>query len=437
MSLQKLMDSSQPSFKMDEIKKRILKNPELLKQLDRESNSKLLQKAIEYDFLDLIKLIIEYKVDATPLELALVRGDVTSVEALLSSGEKLKDLEWDFSLLAKCIFDIKNRKDMLTLLLKYGLNMDAVNREGKNLFHIFAESVGENDQDALEIAEILTSYGVSINELDEFGNTPLIQAIFNNNFELVSFLVTHGANVDLKGGLKKSPLDLAVDYCNKNVIDLLVSSGADINATDDCGDTALHQACLFFKEEIIILLIRKCADCTVVNSKGESAFCLLDSYEEYLVSREYLSCVRAFLKEFAKLTFENRPIPQVVTNLLQENLEYHEYFQKCIDEMKRMASLKFYEFFTYYSVLKMSKNMSKLVPLTMNEDFVIKFRENLNKFTFYRNDLHRIFEEAVKLKNEALLVYSRLSCVFDKFLPEVVLKKLAKNLTVKDLPLDN
>lgn len=42
--------------------------------------------------------------------------------------------------------------------------------------------------------------------------------------------------------------------------------------------------------------------------------------------------------------------------------------------------------------------------------------------------------EAEEVKSQSEAVKSRLKCIFGDFLPEIIIRKLTSNLTLKDLP---
>lgn len=59
----------------------------------------------------------------------------------------------------------------------------------------------------------------------------------------------------------------------------------------------------------------------------------------------------------------------------------------------------------------------------------------MNLFSLYDSKIKKIFDEAVKLKNSSIVVESRLTAIFNDYLPAVIIEKLAGNLTDTDLPL--
>lgn len=81
----------------------------------------------------------------------------------------------------------------------------------------------------------------------------------------------------------------------------------------------------------------------------------------------------------------------------------------------------------------MSKNIRKVANLTKNEEFVAKFEENMDEFTYYQKDLSKILEEAKEVKNRSEVIYSQLYSIFHRSFPDVVIRKLADDPNLKNL----
>ena len=94
---------------------------------------------------------------------------------------------------------------------------------------------------ALETARLLMERGADVNSRDDFGITPLIEAVRSNCLEMASMLVQNGANPNL-GSVKNPPLIHAVRNNSLNMIELLVSYGVNVNRRDICGSTPLMMA---------------------------------------------------------------------------------------------------------------------------------------------------------------------------------------------------
>lgn len=79
---------------------------------------------------------------------------------------------------------------------------------------------------------------------------------------------------------------------------------------------------------------------------------------------------------------------------MMKNASARENFEKCMEELNKMAKKIFYSSYSYYCVMKMSKNTKKLARLTTNEAFLTNFKENLNRFPYYEENLLEILETA-------------------------------------------
>jgi len=91
----------------------------------------------------------------------------------------------------------------------------------------------------------------------EFGNglyeSPLVQAVQSNNYELVDFLIKKGANVNREHQRKNTPLHFAAGAKDSRILRRLIEAGAIVNKSDESGLTPLHRAA-WNKENIEILL---------------------------------------------------------------------------------------------------------------------------------------------------------------------------------------
>lgn len=289
--------------------------------------------------------------------------------------------------------------------------------------------------DIVEIAKILLKSGVPVSRLDNDDTPTLIYAIETQNLELISLLIENGADVNLKityNGV--FPLYFAVELNNLEIIHLLISKGADVNNKTRFGCTALHKACCNKEDESIIkILLQNGARVSVENEYGNTPFTILKRY--YVAVNKYDLMIR----EIAKQKFHDKlAVSKKDIDLIKNDPKAVEYFQYCTEELTKSSNIKFYASYSYYWVLKISINgRKKLANLSKNEEFVMKFRQNLDKFPCYQKDFQKIIEDAIKTKNESLEVESRLRIVFYDYLPDIVIRELADNLGVTDLPSDD
>ena len=196
----------------------------------------LLVKAIELRNLQMIKELIENKID---------------VNAALRTASKgrfafLNDYE---------------TAPVLALLLNAG--WDA---KGKDEFGNTALAAAMSNKDPLVVTMLLNA-GVDVNQADANGSTPLCSAIQNHDFSLIMDLLHRGALVDSSD----YPLHLYLGFTNDpkqglQVVGEMLDRGAKVNMKDEDGFTPLLRAmstddCPL---EVIKLLVAKGADVNAV-----------------------------------------------------------------------------------------------------------------------------------------------------------------------------
>lgn len=384
----------------------------------------------------------------TPIQLAIEHKLVHYTEFLLRNGaDFIEHPEWSENFLISYILSFvpkTKQSELLRLFIKSGLKVANKIIEGGDYLQTILIIVRLLAQDNIDqskiidlvgIARVLLDYGVPVDSFDKAsGVSTLVYAVYTQNIELISLLIGRGASVtqrcDFHGFF---PLYAGTQTDNLDLIYFLWSKGADLNAKTDFGSTALHATCGSRQENAIKFLIQKGADITVENQMGVTPFALLEpqDYEE-----SDIPCINIMIREIAKLKFfDNSAVNKNDMDLIRSNPVLEKYFQSCIEELDQMSSLKFYASFSMCSVLRMSKNIKKLANLSKNEELVAKFYSNLNKFSYYENDLLRIMKEAIQVRDESITVESRLEILFADFFPRIIVRKLADNLSPKDLPL--
>ncbi len=117
----------------------------------------------------------------------------------------------------------------------------------------------------LELVELLMDKGADLKACDSSKNTALFAAIESEDPGIVERLLTHDLqNKDilntpcfLKDGTSSTPLILAVKTGNEQLVQLCIEKGADITATDSFKNSALFVAIQSGNREIAKLLIDK------------------------------------------------------------------------------------------------------------------------------------------------------------------------------------
>lgn len=380
---------------------------------------------------------------------AVSNGNVRPAEFLLMNGAKITK--------ATCVlrlFDVGNIdvcKNMLLLLLHYGFQDFRIrNEEGQNLLQILCENSGQRESDEVDIANILLNSEIPIDERDKDGYTPLHRVVYKEIISLVSFLINKGADVNTKNNFGDIPLLDAYDRINDTqpdgtllpyredkvedqikLVKLLLSNGAKVNSKTSNGWTALHKACHRHYPEMINLLIRRGADVTAETNQGETPLFFLET--EY---GKYDLCMLLMIKEFSKLTIKNPLVSDANMNLIQIKPRAQDYFETCTNELKQMASFKFYKNLTFLSMLNKSINIHRLARFTKIEEVEMKFDTIINKLVVYKIDLKNIWEKAIQCRGNFEILISRLYSAFGNLLPDTVIRKLAYSFSLKDIPLE-
>ncbi len=115
-------------------------------------------------------------------------------------------------------------------------------------------------QEDINAIRQLFRYGEDVNQIDEYGFTPLIEAAVVDNVEISELLLSQGAypnQQDVTGG---TPLQWAVENNNLKLCELLLSKNANPNAYNFAGQPVLVMPILRRQSELRQLLIHAGAD---------------------------------------------------------------------------------------------------------------------------------------------------------------------------------
>ena len=111
---------------------------------------------------------------------------------------------------------------------------------------------------------------------DYTSNTPLINAVRNENKGIVKVLLQAGADIDAQGENKRTALiNAAISPYQiiqlQEIQEILINSGADLNIKDDQESTALRWAIVGKYTKLIQALIKAGADPNIKDRTGENA----------------------------------------------------------------------------------------------------------------------------------------------------------------------
>ena len=213
-------------------------------------------------------------------------NDINCVREALENGFDVKQ-EYDISHDTLLSYSSSGSVEMTTLLLKYGSNINHVNRVGMTPL-LIALLFKKYD-----IAKLFIERGADINISDKKGNTPLMISIMYNNIETFKQLIYRGADIGIQNSDGNTVLMISIIYDNIETTEQLLARGADIGIQNSDGDTALTIAARFQYDDIVKLLL----------DHGGNVITITDSkyYKKYIdMDSDYY----AFCKKFASPKYE-------------------------------------------------------------------------------------------------------------------------------------
>jgi len=92
---------------------------------------------------------------------------------------------------------------------------------------------------------------------EQFGQTPLHVAAFNDHKDVAEFLLANKADVNAKAKNGSTPLHLAAAKGYKDIVELLLANKADVNALDNDGWSPMHSAIFWHQDATGDLLAAK------------------------------------------------------------------------------------------------------------------------------------------------------------------------------------
>jgi ankyrin repeat protein len=195
-----------------------------------------------------------------PMAIALSRGNVDLARLLLQRGYEINgplgELDQRTALMQS--FERMSRGQaapvapIFELLLSVGADLNVRDKYGATMAHIVAAS--RNDKS--ELLARLCTMGLRLDVVDNFGETPFIEANRNGNLKCAEFLMQKGADVNQRGRNKKTALIVAGQRGLLEVCRRLLSKGADLHTKDDFNKTALEWA-RANKHQAVVELLEK------------------------------------------------------------------------------------------------------------------------------------------------------------------------------------
>jgi ankyrin repeat protein len=130
-------------------------------------------------------------------------------------------------------------------------------------------TIQNSDLRAIEI--LIAEQTINLDDTNDRGQTPLIEAIQVQNIEVVKLLLHHGADVNSSNEYSVTPLIVASGLGYGELVKVLIQHGAHLNLGSETDETALHFACGWGKINTVKILIDHRIDLDHKNIHGNTA----------------------------------------------------------------------------------------------------------------------------------------------------------------------
>ncbi|CAB3370034.1 Hypothetical predicted protein [Cloeon dipterum] len=268
----------------------------------------------------------------TALHYAAKSGDIQSVKLLIEWGDKrLLNLKTISGLTSLHIAAMNADVEMCKLLMDSGVDINATtifegnalqvacsagnlgvvqylaeqkifdieekNESKKNLFHYAVRS------NRLDLLEYVFEKGISIDDRDRRGNTPLMAAAEIGSLEVFKFFVEKGADLNAKNIKEFDSLFLAAQYAAQfstpENCQFMLDIGLGFDVLTKDGGNALHQTCVSGNLATAkFILDLKCLDVNATMKSGKTALMIA-------AGRGHLNLVKLLLENGADINIRN------------------------------------------------------------------------------------------------------------------------------------
>ncbi|QRY18880.1 ORF-10 [Teiidae poxvirus 1] len=216
-----------------------------------------LHRALHLDNTEIAKLLVDYGANVetvhagySPLYISLSKMNMVAAKYLLDKGASPNRLFINFG---NTLYG-KLSIEAYRILIDYNVNVNirnkhgctpiyyAIRRSNKELVELFLINGVILNQDrelylttallsgcSLDIIRLLINYGANVNEIDDFGRTPLHHSICKGYHDITRLLVTSNALLDVEDNYTGSPLYYSVYKNDVLSTKLLIRNGADVN----------------------------------------------------------------------------------------------------------------------------------------------------------------------------------------------------------------
>ncbi|BCS82803.1 ankyrin repeat protein [Cotonvirus japonicus] len=243
----------------------------------------------------------------------------------------------------------KDDCNVVKILLEYGVNPNGTNSLDEyycNPLYYLSQNPAKN---TIVLTDLLIEYGANINLCNCDGWTPLMNAIFEHNFNMAKYLLKKGADPNLQSNVSKrtslyllfaNMKNMTVSSKNdlNNMLELLLEYGANPNLPTIKGKTVLMSVAKKFTKHNLSMALKILLDSRAyVNARdnlGNTA--LIFAAKKYRWTVGNLDGIIMLLEYGADYKLENNKKNNCFSYSIQGN-----NLSLCVDVIKKMAIKKY------------------------------------------------------------------------------------------------
>jgi ankyrin repeat protein len=215
----------------------------------------VIQMASGIGDVDLIKRLIEMGVDvntqdnsgSTAINWAAMSGNTEIVDLLLENGAEINPKFCSETMCSDGHSPLHaaawGSSAMLKYLVNKGANVNIANEFGHTPL------INAIRSDSLRNVKILCEAGINVNFADKFGYTALHKSAMLGDVESINILMEYKADIHAKDKQGKTALHYAAINGNNDVITTLLKAGAKIDAKDNSDNTAFYYSVYYGNEK--------------------------------------------------------------------------------------------------------------------------------------------------------------------------------------------
>lgn len=283
-------------------------------------------------------------------------------------------------------------------------------------------------------------YGINLNQLDEYGFTPLIEAAIADNIEIARLLIEYGADTNLQDSTGGTPLHWAVENNNIRLSELLLINGANPNAYTLSGQPVLVMPFLRQQQSLKRLLIDAGANLDFAQDFINTKF--LGHLYELVGTADIVDPNNDFIEVDFEGFFLEVTLAMVAESLAQfkshfagrQIRRYLNLTEAIIDVLYRAAQLIKYQ---QYRV-NLLKHESKINSLIKQEPLVIPIGYEGHAITFVK--FHNILvkcdrREDSRLYDNVVFYHMNRADIFTaEFIKNLIFEKQTSEMINNELP---